>query len=609
MTDTAPRLAALQAHLATRNLHGFFVPLTDEHMSEYVGGYARRLEWLTGFRGSAGCAALAGNRAAVFVDGRYTLQVRSEVDDAQFEICQVPAEPLIGWLADAASAGARIGYDPWLATRPWVQATNAALAASGAELVAVVSNPIDAVWPDRPQPSVAPAIVHQSEFAGQTSAEKRAELAAELQRRSADMAVVAALDSVAWLFNIRGADVPRTPVVRAFALVNADATATLFVDPVKISPDVAQHLGADVAVQPYTEFAAALASLSGRTVMADPGTCVAAIFSALEAAGAAIIEARDPTIALKAAKTAVELDGTRAAHIRDGLAVSRFLYWFEGAAAAGDLDELKAQARLEAFRRESNLLRDLSFDSISAFAGNGASPHYHSTPDSNLPITGNSLYLIDSGGQYPDGTTDITRTIAVGMPSAEMRDRFTRVLKGHIALATARFPKGTRGGQLDILARQFLWSAGLDYAHGTGHGVGSYLSVHEGPQRIAAAIGAPGIDEPLVPGMILSNEPGFYKSGPDGKGEYGIRIENLVVVVENPLPGDEQPMHAFETVTLAPIDQRLIEVGLLTAPEIAWLDSYHARVRETHESQLSGSERDWLMAATAPLKAAIQAAA
>ncbi len=609
MTDTAPRLAALKAQLAAQDLQGFFVPLTDEHMSEYVGGYARRLEWLTGFKGSAGSAALAGDRAAVFVDGRYTLQVRGEVDSALFEIRQVPAESLVDWLAEAAPAGARIGYDPWLATRPWAKAADAALAARGASLVAVAANPIDAVWRDQPSPSLAPAIVHEDAFAGQTSAEKRAALAADLRRRGADVAVVAALDSVAWLFNIRGADVPRTPVVRAFALVRADATATLFVDPAKIPPEVSAHLGAGVAVQPYTAFSAALSALSGQQVLADPGTCVAAIFSALDAAGAKILEARDPTIAMKARKTAVEQEGTRAAHIRDGLAVSRFLHWFDGAAAAGDLDELKAQARLEDFRRESNLLRDLSFDSISAFAGNGASPHYHSTPESNLPVAGNSLYLIDSGGQYPDGTTDITRTVAVGTPSAEMRDRFTRVLKGHIALATARFPQGTRGGQLDILARQFLWSAGLDYAHGTGHGVGSYLSVHEGPQRIAAALGAPGIEEPLVPGMILSNEPGFYKSGPDGKGEYGIRIENLVLVVEDSQPGDEQTMYAFETVTLAPIDRRLIDVRLLTAPEIAWVDAYHARVCAAHESQLSGDARDWLLAATAPLETAQRAAA
>ena len=364
-----------------------------------------------------------------------------------------------------------------------------------------------------------------------------------------------------------------------------------------------------MGIKPYSAFPAALAELSGKTVVTDPGTCVAGIFTALELAGANIIEARDATIAMKAAKTTVELDGTRAAHVRDGLAVTRFLHWFEGAAAAGDLDELKAQARLEAFRRESNLLRDLSFDSISAFGGNGASPHYKSSPESNLPITGNNLYLIDSGGQYPDGTTDITRTMAVGTPSAEMRDRFTRVLKGHIALATARFPKGTRGGQLDILARQYLWAAGLDYAHGTGHGVGSYLSVHEGPQRIASAVGAQGVEEPLVPGMILSNEPGFYKSGPDGAGEYGIRIENLVIVVDDSRPGEEQIMHAFETITLAPIDQRLIETALLTAPEIAWVDSYHARVRAAHESQLEGAARDWLIAATAPVVIAYRAAA
>jgi len=604
----ATRLAALRAALAAQSLDGFFVPLTDEHMSEYVGGYARRLQWLTGFKGSAGSAALAGDRAAVFVDGRYTLQVRGEVSSDLFEIRSVPAEPLVDWLADAAPPAARIGYDAWLATRPWAKATAAALAKRGASLVAVEHNPIDSVWQDQPAPSMAPAIIHADEFAGQTSAEKRSQIAAELQRRKADVAVIAALDSVAWLFNIRGADVPRTPVLRAFALVRSDAAATLFVAPAKIPPEVATHLGPEVTTAAYEDFAPALAALSGQSVLADPGTCVDAIFAVLESAGATIVEARDPCIALKAAKTMVELEGTRAAHIRDGAAVSRFLHWFETESPTGALDELKAQARLEEFRRESNLLRDLSFDSISAFAGNGASPHYHSTPESNLKITGNSLYLIDSGGQYPDGTTDITRTIAVGTPTAEMRDRFTRVLKGHIALATARFPKGTRGGQLDILARQFLWAAGLDYAHGTGHGVGSYLSVHEGPQRIASAPGAQGVEEPLVPGMILSNEPGFYKSGPDGAGEYGIRVENLVIVIEDPRPGDEQPMYAFETITLAPIDQRLIEPALLTAHEIAWLDAYHARVREACADQLEGSARSWLIHATAPLEATRKAA-
>ncbi len=605
MSIHSNRLAALRATLSAQGLDGFVVPLTDEHMSEYVGSYARRLEWLTGFAGSAGSAAVLQDKAAMFVDGRYTLQVRQQVENGLYDYRSIPAEPLIEWVAANAPAGGRIGYDPWLATRSFARQLEAALAEKGATLAPVSTNPIDTIWTDQPAPSSAPAEALAVEFAGQSSADKRAAIAAGLKAKGAQTLVLAALDSIAWLFNIRGGDVARTPVVRGFALLQDDGTATLFTDPAKISAEVAAHLGPDVAVQPYAAFGPALESLSG-TVMLDPAWCVAAIFEALARAGVTLVEARDPCIPMKAAKNPVELAGIRAAHVRDGLAVSRFLHSMDADPAA---DELDAQARLEGFRRESNLLKDLSFDSISAFGPNGASPHYHSTPESNRRIEGNSLYLIDSGGQYPDGTTDITRTIAVGTPTAEMRDRFTRVLKGHIALATVRFPKGTRGGQLDILARQFLWSAGLDYAHGTGHGVGHFLGVHEGPQRIAAAPGAVGVDEVLVAGMVISNEPGFYKSGPDGAGEYGIRIENLVIVVEDPRPGDLEPMLAFETITLAPIDKRLVEPALMTPAEIGWLDSYHDRVRAAHADKLAGDARDWLLAATTPLLGEARAAA
>jgi Xaa-Pro aminopeptidase len=598
----AERLAGLRAQLAQLGLDGFVVPLTDEHMSEYVGAYARRLEWLTGFAGSAGTAVVLADRAAIFVDGRYTLQVRGEVDCAVFEPVAVPETQPAQWLHAHAPAGAAIGYDPWLHTRAFVKA--ARRAAPDLVFRAVEPNPIDAVWNDQPAPSTEPIEPHGAEFAGEESGAKRRRYAEALARHGAEVGVVAALDSVAWLFNIRGSDVHRTPVVRAFALVAADATATLFVDPAKVTPEAARHLGGEVVVRPYAGFAAALGEFGGRRVLVDPGTCVGRIADALDAAGATLVEARDPAIALKAAKNLTEIAGARAAHRRDGLAVSRFLAWVDGEAPGGGLDELAAQAKLEEIRRESNLLRDLSFDSISAAGPNGAFPHYRSTPATNRPLAPGSLYLIDSGGQYPDGTTDITRTVAIGTPTAEMRDRFTRVLKGHIALAQARFPKGTRGGQLDVLARQHLWAAGLDYAHGTGHGVGSYLSVHEGPQRIAAAAGAPGIEEPLVPGMILSNEPGFYQAG-----AWGIRIENLVLVVEDARPGDLEPMLAFETLTLAPIDRRLIEPALLTAAEIAWLDRYHARVFAALVDGMEGDARAWLEAATAPLVPALERAA
>jgi Xaa-Pro aminopeptidase len=600
MTTHADRLAALRSHLQAQGLDGFIVPLTDEHMSEYVGAYARRLEWLTGFQGSAGSAAVLPGKAAMFVDGRYTIQVRAQVDGALYEYRSVPSEPMATWLAENAPAGARIGYDPWLATRSFVQQTSAALAASGATLVAVGSNPVDAIWTGKPQPSAAPAEVLDDSFTGQSAADKRAAIAAATAKAGANAVILSALDSIAWAFNIRGSDVSRTPVVRAFALVRDDASATIFTDPAKIGAEVRAHLGAQVTVEPYEAFGPALEALTG-TVLLDPAWCVAAIFEALGRGKARIVEGRDPCIVPKAAKNGTEQDGMRAAHVRDGAAMAKFLHSLD---TNPPVDELDAERRLEGFRRESNLLKDLSFDSISALGPNAALPHYRSEAATNRPFAGEICYLIDSGGQYPDGTTDITRTVSIGTPTPELRDRFTRVLKGHIALAVARFPRGTRGGQLDILARQFLWVAGLDYAHGTGHGVGHFLGVHEGPQRIASAPGAQGTDEVLLPGMVLSNEPGFYKPG-----AYGIRIENLVIVVEDSRDGDEQPMLAFETITMAPIDKRLVEASLLSPAEIDWLDSYHARVRAALEPQLDGAPRDWLLAATSPLLAASRAAA
>jgi Xaa-Pro aminopeptidase len=600
MTAYSTRIAHLRETLASEGLDGFIIPLTDEHMSEYVGSYARRLEWLTGFQGSAGSAVVLKEAAAVFVDGRYTVQVRAQVDGSLYEYRSVPSEPVHQWLAEKASAGSRIGYDPWLTTRAFLRTAEATLAAKQVQLVPVARNLVDIIWADQPQPSAAEAQVLGAEFTGRSSADKRQAIAADLKASGADAVILSALDSVAWAFNIRGTDISRTPVVRAFAIVRADASATLFTDPGKIPPDVKAHLGADVSVEPYAAFGPALEQLQG-TVMLDPAWSVAALFEALGRSKARVIEARDPTTLPKAAKNPTELDGMRAAHVRDGAAIAKFLHSLDATPPA---DELDASDRLEAFRRESNLLKDLSFDSISAIGPNAALPHYRSEAATNRPFAGESIYLIDSGGQYPDGTTDITRTVAIGTPSAEMRDRYTRVLKGHIALAVARFPRGTRGGQLDILARQFLWSAGLDYAHGTGHGVGHFLGVHEGPQRIAAAVGAPGVEEVLLPGMVLSNEPGYYKVN-----DYGIRIENLVIVVEDKRPADLEPMLAFETITLAPIDKRLIDPALLTAAEVDWLDDYHDRVRTALGPQLSGAAHDWLLAATSPLLAGERAAA
>jgi Xaa-Pro aminopeptidase len=597
MSTIKDRLSALHAQLSHERLTGFVVPLTDEHMSEYVGSYAQRLEWLTGFGGSAGSAAVLGGKAAIFTDGRYTLQVRQQVPGDLFDYQDVPATSAAQWLADHAGAGDRIGYDAWLHTRGWVVATERLLKARGAELVAVAANPIDAIWRDRPAPSAAALKVQPDEYAGRSAADKRRQIANWLHNRGADAVVIAALDSIAWLLNIRGADVSRTPVALAFAIVHADARVDLFTAPEKLTLEVKAHLGPEVRVQPRGDFEAALHGFGGRTVAVDPASSVAAIFAALAGGGAKIIEARDPCVLPKAIKNAVEIDGTIAAHRRDGAALTRFLHWFDAEAGKGGLDELGAAAKLQQFREASNMLEDLSFDTISAAGPNGASPHYRVNAESNLPIRDGEIYLVDSGGQYRDGTTDVTRTMIVGTPTPEMKDRFTRVLKGHIALGSAVFPAGTRGIQLDTLARQFLWAAGLDYNHGTGHGVGSFLSVHEGPQRIAAAWSSqPGNDEPLVAGMILSNEPGYYKAG-----EYGIRIENLVLVEEREVAGAEKPMLGFRDLTLAPIDRKLIEPGLLTAAERDWLNAYHARVFAEIGPQLDDAGQAWLRAATAPV--------
>jgi Xaa-Pro aminopeptidase len=597
MSSHADRLAALRDELARRRLDGFVVPLTDEHMSEYVGTYAQRLAWLTGFEGSAGTAVVLPEEAAIFVDGRYTLQVREQVSPDQWSYQSVPATSVAAWLKDHAASGARIGYDPWLHTKGWVEAARRALSGRGAELVAVESNPIDAVWADRPAPSDARLVVQLDERAGKPAAAKRQDVADWLVANGNDAVVLSALDSIAWAFNVRGKDVSRTPVALAYALIRADATADLFVDPEKVDDAVAQHLGNAVSVRPRTGFAAALDGLAGKRVSVDPERAVAAIFDRLADAGATIAEARDPVVLPKAIKNAVEIAGTISAHIRDGAAVTRFLHWVATVAANGGEDELTGAATLHGFREETGALQDLSFDTISGSGPNGAVVHYRVSEQTVRPIEPGTLYLVDSGGQYVDGTTDITRTVAIGTPSPEMRDRFTRVLKGHIALATAAFPAGTRGSQLDTLARQYLWAAGLDYAHGTGHGVGSYLAVHEGPQRIATpAGGQAGGDEPLQAGMIISNEPGYYKTG-----EYGIRIENLVLVEARDVPGAEKPVLGFHTLTLAPLDRALIDVDMLSPVERAWVDAYHARVLAEIAPLVPGDVAAWLEGATAAL--------
>ncbi len=599
MSTYEDRLAALREQLKSDRLDGFVVPICDEHMSEYVGEYAQRLGWLTGFGGSAGTAVVMSEEAAIFTDGRYTIQVREQVDGKHWQYVGVPETSIADWLAEHAAAGGRIGYDPWVHTKGWAEAAAKALAAKGAELIAVDRNPVDAVWAEQPAPSNAKMIALDDQYSGQSSAQKRAAVADWLTQHQLDAAVISALDSVAWTFNIRGDDVSHTPVALSFAMLGADGTADLYVEPEKVDDAVRQHLGNAVRVHPRSAFAPALGNLKGKRIAVDPDRAVAAIFDRLAAGGAQIVPLRDPTILPKAQKNPVEQAGHRAAQKRDGAALSRFLHWLEGEAPKGELTELSAAAKLRDFRVATGKLKDLSFDTISGAGPNGAICHYKVDETTNRRIDPSSVYLVDSGGQYLDGTTDVTRTVWVGPgePSAEMKDRFTRVLKGHIALARATFPEGTRGAQLDTLARMHLWAAGVDYAHGTGHGVGSFLAVHEGPQRIGKFSGGQaGTDEPLLPGMFLSNEPGYYKTG-----EYGIRIENLVLVEEREIAGAEGRYFGFETLTFAPIDRTLVDTSLMTRDELRWWDDYHAKVLAVVGPQLEGGAKAWLEAACAGL--------
>ncbi|KTR83115.1 X-Pro aminopeptidase [Novosphingobium barchaimii] len=605
MNTHEARLDALRKELSNRGLDGFVVPISDEHMSEYVGAYAQRLAWLTGFGGSAGTAVILTDpahdpAATMFVDGRYVLQVRDQVDARFYAYESVPQTSVAKWLGQHAPAGARIGYDPWLHGKGWVAAARKALAASGGELVAVESNPIDAVWEDRPVPSPAPAVIHEETYAGVSSQAKREEISAWLTEQKLDAAVITALDSIAWLLNIRGADVDRTPVSLSYVLAHADGTADLFIAEEKVTPDLARHLGNAVRIRKRSAFVPALRDLAGKRIAVDPERAVEAIFATLEQAGAEIVEARDPAVLPKAIKNAVEQQGHRDAQARDGAAVSRFLRWLEQNGPSGTVTEMSAADALQDFRQQSGDLRDLSFDTISGAGPNGAIMHYRVSEETNRTLEPGSVYLVDSGGQYPDGTTDITRTVWVGgagEPSAEVKDRFTRVMKGHIAIARAVFPRGTAGHQLDVLARQFLWQAGLDYAHGTGHGVGSFLAVHEGPQRIAkSAGGQAGTDQELVPGMIISNEPGYYKAG-----AFGIRLENLVLVESRQIDGAEDDYMGFETLTLVPFDASLLDLSLMTPDDIAWWNAYHAQVLAVIGPRLEGEDRAWLEARCQPI--------
>ena len=591
------RLSTLRDQLKRQELDGFLVPLQDEHQGEWIPPHARRLTWLTGFTGSAGIAVVLADKAAIFVDGRYTLQVRQQVDVGTFAPQHLVDEPPTGWIAANLGTG-RLGYDPWLHTPAEVDRFAKACAEAGGTLVPCAENPLDRVWKDRPPPPLEPVIAYPETYAGESSSSKRHRLARTLLDQKIDAAVLTAPDSIAWLLNVRGRDLEYTPVTLSFAILHADGRVDWFVDPRKVDGALAQHLGNEVIVMPPEELGPALTFLgeNRRRIQIDPASTAAWIKQRLEASGAPIVQGADPCLLPKACKNAVELSGIRAAHVRDGAALSRFLAWLPTAAETGTVDEIAVADRLEALRREGELFAGLSFPTIAGAGPNGAIVHYRAIPDSARTLRPGELFLLDSGAQYQDGTTDVTRTVAIGSPSAEARDRFTRVLKGHIALATATFVEGTSGSQLDILARAPLWEAGIDFDHGTGHGVGAYLNVHEGPHRISKMPNR----EALRPGMIVSNEPGYYKEG-----AYGIRIENLIAVREAPpVAGQERKRLEFETLTLAPIDRTLIDPTLLTEKEREWLDRYHARVRETLSPLLDERTKEWLREATAPIEAA-----
>ncbi len=588
----AGRVAALRVELKKRGLGGFVVPRADRQQNEYVPACEERLAWLTGFTGSAGFAVVLADAAALFVDGRYTAQVRGQTDTAMFAIEHLIEAPPGQWLERNLKAGAVVGYDPWLHTSEQAEKLAKACAAAGAKLQPVADNPIDALWTGRPAPPAGRAVLHDVKFAGEAAAEKLKRVRVELAKLRADALLVTDPQAVAWAFNIRGSDLPHVPLVLASALLPRDGRPLLFIEARKLDNAVRSALEELAEIRAPETLAAALAAFKGKTVRLDRASAADALSRTLEAAGARAIRGADPIALMKAVKNHAEMAGARAAHERDGAAMAQFLAWFDREAEAGKLTEIDAAKKLEEFRRDTGKLKDVSFPTIAGSGPNGAIVHYRVTTASNRKISSGELFLIDSGAQYEDGTTDVTRTVAVGAPSEEMRDRFTRVLKGHIAIATAIFPEGTSGAQLDPLARVALWQAGLDYDHGTGHGVGSYLSVHEGPARISK-LGT----EALRRGMILSNEPGYYKAA-----AYGIRIENLVLVIAEPQPvGAEKPLNAFETLTLAPIDRRLIETRMLSGKEREWIDSYHDRVVETLSPLVDAPTRKWLESATRPL--------
>ena len=589
MTDSIEqKLTLLRSDMAAHDLEAYIVPRADEYLGEYVPPQNERLHWVSGFTGSAGAVIVLRDAAAIFVDGRYTIQVRQQVPEDSYEFHHFIEEPPINWLADTLAEGTRVGFDSRMITLSQFEVWLKTLGKKNIELVEITENLIDENWQDRPLPEHGQALLLDESFSGESSRSKRQRIGQTIDRAGAEVALISQLDSIAWLLNIRGADVPRLPVLLAFATLGSKGNMVLYTDPRKLPNEFSQHVGEGVTVRTLDDLQDALTALSesGTNILADPLTANAWCQLRCREAGANLIIGADPVLLPKAQKNEVELDGMRDCHVRDGSAVSRYLAWIEREVAAGKLyDEGQLSDQLESFRRELSNIQDLSFDTISATGANGALCHYNHMNGTPALLEMNNLYLVDSGAQYLDGTTDITRTVVIGEPTDEHKKMFTLVLKGHIALASAVFPKGTSGLQLDVLARQFLWAAGVDYDHGTGHGVGAFLSVHEGPQRIAKA----GSQQELLPGMVISNEPGYYQEDC-----YGIRCENLVVVVER-----VNGMLAFETITFAPFDKRLIDMSLMTAEEILWLNNYHAEVRRKLGDELDGEDLSWLEQATA----------
>jgi Xaa-Pro aminopeptidase len=575
---------SLRAELRRRGLDGFIVPIADEHLTEYVGDYAKRMAWLTGFSGSAGTAVILASGAAVFVDGRYFLQAQAELDASTFEIVSVLETDVASWIIERAACGAKLGYDPWLHSARSAKILRRQLNAAGLALINCETNPVDSIWADRPGPCSDPLWLHPDELAGETAASKRARVAAWLVKEDADLLLLTALDSIAWTFNLRGSDTEYIPVARAFAVIGRDGGADLFVDPSRLSVEVEAALGPGVRIHAYSDFLSHVRSMRARLVV-DCDQCADAIIRACCDNQIVIIDRVEPVQRMKALKNDAEILGMRNAHLRDGAALVQFLHWLAGQTLDGQVTELGAARKVEEFRQQTTGFLSLPFATISAYGANAALPHYTPLPGSALSLLPGSVYLIDSGGQYRDGTTDITRTVALGMPSDEIREGYTRVLKGHVMLASTVFPSGTRGIQLDALARRTLWQVGLDYAHGTGHGVGAYLAVHEGPQRIANQ-GSECL-EPIEAGMTFSNEPGLYKHG-----KFGVRLENVMAVRQQ----SSGLMLEFETLSLAPFDWRLIDSRLLSFEERQWLTAYHDRMLVQLAPLLPDGARAWLAA-------------